>query len=311
MTISRGLLGTALAAVFLVGLVGCTPLGQASVEPGTSATGSLAAPSALSASPSSTAITLRPYQLRMVDSFGSPGPTRTIAATSDCSFLGTDWLRSYCGLTLRSDWRTIIGPIDPFVEPPDGTDSVTWMAALSRAQIEGDTTLCLDAAARFWMSAGSVNQAAPQPGTTYAPICPFAACVGDFRNVATKGSFIGPADGSQTIELLIARGALARIDSGPAASFDPIVACGGAMRRDACNQVFDAVAAVLGSRQAQVGSLLAQVEPISCTTAASPCPPPSRGAWVGGARVAIASAELYFDVIDIDGQVSAVEVPAP
>ena len=264
-----------------------------------------------SPSPSTTAITLRPYQLRVVDSFGSPGPTRTIAAVSDCAFLGTDWLRSYCGLTLRSDWRTIIAPTDPFVEPADGTDSVTWMSALTRAEIEGDTTICLDAAARFWMCAGSVNKAAPQPGATYAPVRPVAACIASFRTYATKGSFIGPADGSHVIELLVDQGALARIDGGPAASFDPIVACGGAMHRDVCNQVFDAVAAVLGSRQSQVGSLLAQAEPISCLTTSSPCPPPSAGTWFGGARVDIAKTEHYFDVVDIAGQITAIEVPAP
>jgi hypothetical protein len=308
MKISPGCVAGLATALLLV--VGCAVNDQPSV-PGTISPRSLASQPVAGPSPSSIPITLRPYQLRLVDSFGSPAPTRTIAAATDCAFLGTDWLRSYCGLTLRSDWRTIIGPTDPFVEPADGTDSVTWLAALSRAQIEGDTTICLDAAARFWMSAGSINQAAPQPGATYVPIRPVAACIGDFHNVATKGSFAGPADGLQTIELLIDPGALARIDGGPAASFDPIVACGGAMRRDLCNEVFDAVAAVLGSRQSQVGSLLAQAEPISCLTASSPCPPPSAGTWAGGARVDIDKTEHYFDVVDIDGQATATEVAGP
>jgi hypothetical protein len=249
--------------------------------------------------------------MRILDSRSSPAPTRTIAAASDCSFLGTEWLRFYCGLTLRSDWRTITGPTDPFVEPPDCTDSVTWMAALTRAEIEGDTTFCLDAASRFWVSAGSINKSAPQPGTTYAPVRPVAVCIADFRNVAVNGSFNGPADGLSVIELLVDRGAVARIDNGPTASFDPIVGCFEPMRRDVCNAVFDAVVGVLGSRQSQVASLVAQAEPISCLTASSPCPPPSSGTWVGGARVAVARVELYFDVVDIGGQVTAVEVPAP
>lgn len=302
-------LRTVLIAGLLVVLAGCAPVSETSQAPGSGPTTSSAAPPA--SSPSSSPITLRSYQLRVLDSRGSPAPTRRIAATSDCAFLGTDWLRSYCGLTLRSDWRTIIGPTDPFVEPADGTDSVTWMAALTRAEIEGDTTFCLDVATRFWVSAGSVNKAAPQPGTTYAPIRPVAACIADFRTVAVKGSFNGPADGLSVIELLVDRGALAGIDNGPAASFDPIVACGEPMRRDVCNQVFDAVAAVLGDRQDQVGSLVAQAEPISCVTASSPCPPPASGTWVGGARVGLDKVELHFDVVDIGGNITAIEVPAP
>ena len=188
-------------------------------------------------SPSSSPIALRPYQLKVLDSRGSPISTKTIATTGDCAFLSTDWLRSFCALTLRSDWRAIIGPTDPFVEPADGTDSVTWMAALARAQIEGDTSLCLDVAARFWMSAGSVNRSAPAPGSTYAPIQPVAACIADFRNVAAKGTFNGPADGMNVIELVVDQGARARIDGGPTASFDPIVGCSEPMNRDVCNEI--------------------------------------------------------------------------
>ncbi len=33
--------------------------------------------------------------------------------------------------------------------------------------------------------------------------------------------------------------------------------------------------------------------------------------WVGGARVGLDQVELYFDVVDIGGQVTAIEVPAP
>ncbi len=301
--LSRAGLGLLVAAL----VVGCAPA-RPSEAPGANASLSLAP---ATSGPSTPPIALRPYQLKLLDSRGSPISTTTIASTGDCAFLSTDWLRSFCGLTLPADWRTIIGPTDPFVEPADGTDSVTWMAALTRAQIEGDTSLCLDVAARFWVSAGSVNKSAPGPGSTYAPVRPVAACIADFRTVAAKGSFNGPADGLDVIEVLVDQDALARIDGGPIASFDPIVGCSEPMSHDACNAIFDAVTAALGTRQAQVRSLVAQAEPISCLTASTPCPPPSAGTWVGGARVNLASSELYFDVVDVGGQVTASEVPKP
>lgn len=308
MTISGRSIKAGLAILVAAVLAGCAPIGTPSVMPSAYPTATLTAPVP---SPSAPPIALRPYQLKVLDSRGSSISSKSIAATSDCDFLSTDWLRSFCGLTLRADWRTIIGPTDPFVEPADGTDSVTWMAALARAQIEGDTSLCLDVAARFWMSAGSVNKSAPEPGSTDAPIRPVAACIADFRNVAAKGSFNGPADGPNVIELAVDPGALARIDGGPTASLDPIVGCSEPMNHDACNAIFDAVAAALGTRQGQVRSLVAQAEPISCLTVSTPCPPPSVGTWVGGARVDLASSGLYFDVVDIRGQVTASEVPKP
>ena len=308
MAILRQSLGASLVLVTAVVIAACAPLGTSSKAPSADASMSLA-PSASNAT--AAPITLRPYQLKVLDSRGSQISTTTIASTGDCAFLSTDWLRSFCALTLRADWRTIIGPTDPFVEPADGTDSVTWMAASTRAQIEGDTSLCLDVASRFWMSAGSVNKSGPEPGSTYAPVRPVAACIADFRNVAAKGSFNGPADGLNVIQLVVDPGALARIDSGPTASFDPIVGCSEPMNRDACNEIFDAVVAALAIRQTQVVSLVAQAEPISCLTASTPCPPPSAGTWVGGARVDLVSSELYFDVVNVDGQVTASEVPKP
>jgi hypothetical protein len=268
-----------------------------------------------SPSPAATAIaspsvsSARPYRLS-VFSGGSPGPTTSIATAADCDALPTEWLRSFCALTLRSDWRAIVAP-DPLARPPNATTSVTWFASMARASIDGDTTLCSDVAMREWVTLGSGLGGAPPPGSTPAPVHPVAACLDYLRSTSAKGTFTITDPGHQdTVQISVDPGAGARAAGGSAPAFDPKLVCGQALTRDVCNQLVDAVTTALGSRQSGVQVLSGYAQPVGCSTSVTPCPPPEGGRWLGGVLVGLGGNEvLAFDVADVGGQVTATEVP--
>lgn len=292
-------------------LAGCaTPLASST---------SLASPTpTATASPGATAspspIADASYRLSVLGSRGSPGPTITISTASDCEPLPSDWLRQVCGLPLRPDWQAIISKADPFGDPTTGTSSPTWWAALERASIDGDTSLCSDVSMQTWISLGSSLGAAPEPGSTPSPIHPIAACIDFLRSTAASGSFQINDEGSGNlpaiVELHVDPDAVAKAAAGSAPAFDPYVACDlRSLTRDLCNQLVAVVTTALGSRQSQVQGLGVRGVPAECLISASPCPSPA-GVFVGSV-IARASdrTEFVFDVANVGGQLEVTEVP--
>jgi hypothetical protein len=239
------------------------------------------------------------------------------STVADCAPLPTDWLKSFCALTLRSDWRAIIAQTDPFAAPPNGYSSVTWLASLARAEIDGDTSICEDVSAREWISADP-RPVAPAPGTTVEPVHPVAACLRDLGIEVARGSFtVTDADNQHSVQLLTASGAAARVRAASPPAFDPGIVCTtapgtsrDALTRDVCNRLIAAVTVALGSRQAEVQALLAYPQPIECIKSGTPCPPPDGGRWLAEVLASTgANKGLAFRVEDVRGQLVVTEVP--
>lgn len=306
--------------VVIAGLALVANLGRPVVaEPTPSAPGS-----SPSAPPSPSAGEDVPYRISVWTLPSSPGPVITIAAPSDCKGLPTDWLVQICSLALRPDWQSIIASTDPFGpfgpgpiggKYPVEIGTPSWWASLARANIDGDTTFCSDASARYWLTFGSGLGGAPEPGSTPAPVHPVAGCLSSFRRTVSHGSFaisdnaILPS--SPELTFFMAPGASARVGLGSAPAFDPAFGCyPGSATRDTCNALLAAVTPVLGDRQGQVDRLGLRGGSFECTTSASPCPPPSGGTWLGNV-VALTgqSTGFAFDVAEIGGQVEVTEVP--
>jgi hypothetical protein len=276
----------------------------ASPSPGSPA----ASPSEATSSPD--AVSTSPYQLLLVASTGSQKPLITVATPADCQPMPTDWLRSFCTLTLRSDWRTIIAPSDPFAPPPNAYSSVTFLASLARAEIDGDTSFCADVTIREFLSA-SPGGSAPAPGATNPPRHPIATCIGSLQATAGAGSFtVTDPDNEQNVKVLVGAGAAPRAAAGSAPAFDPAVACQAPLTRDACEQLIDATTAALGSRTAATQDLIAYAPPVTCGGGTSPCPPPTNGIWLGSVVAGEAGARtLVFDAAEVGGQLKVTEIP--
>lgn len=308
-----------LAAAIVLALVGFVVLwGQtrpiAIAGPGQSA----AASAAPSAAPSAVPFSLRPYRLSLANPNGREfDPPALISTTTDCATMPTVWLKSFCALTLRSDWRAIIAPTDPFGAPPNAYSSVTWLASLARAQIDGDTSICSDASAREWLTAGP-RPVPPAPGTTAQSLAPVASCLLNWKEVAAKGFFtVTDADDQHTVQLVVASGAAARVATASPPAFDPGIVCSTApgngrdsLTRDVCNRLIAAVTLALGTRRAQVQTLIAYPQPIECLKAGSPCPPPDGGTWLAEVLASTGSNKgVAFRVEETAGQLVLTEVP--
>lgn len=266
----------------------------------------------MSPSPSTTppATADRPYTLAL-ETDGSPGPTVTISSPSDCDVLPTDWLQTFCGLTLRPEWSMIIGPYDPLGQPRS-TTSVTWFAAMARATIDGDISLCSDVAMREWITIGSGLGGAPPPGSTPAPTRPTSECLTYLRTTAGKGTFfVTDPNGQANVIISVDPGAAANTASSSPPAFDPKVACEPTMERNTCGRLIDAVTAALGDQQGSVVALGGRSAVLPCSASASPCAAPSGGQWLGSVVVSLTSGSLAFDVADVGGTATAVQVPAP
>ncbi|HLY13906.1 MAG TPA: hypothetical protein VKR24_06115 [Candidatus Limnocylindrales bacterium] len=312
----------ALAAVIALVVLAGFALIASQVRPGISGPSLSPATSASAASPSPSAAADVPYRIRVRTLPGSPGPVITIAAPSDCSALPTDWLDQICSLTLRPDWQSIIASTDPFGPPlgptggktPAEIGTPTWWAALTRANLDGDPTFCSDASARSWVTRGSGLGAAPEPGSTPAPLHPVASCLNAFRRTVSQGSFTLIDSASPlsptVLTFFVAPGASARVGVGSAPAFDPAFGCYPGTTRETCNALLAAVTPVLGDRRAQVERVGVRAGSFECTTSASPCPPPPGGTWLGNV-VALTgdSTGFAFDVAEIGGQVVVTEVP--
>ncbi len=215
-------------------------------------------------------------------------------------------------MTLRPTWQAIIAETDPFGDPTTGVSSPTWWAALERAEIDGDPSLCSDASMETWISAGSHLGGAPEPGSTPSHVHPIAACVGFLQTTAAKGSFqindqVSP---SISIEVNVGSRAAAEAAAGSAPAFDPYVACDlRSLTRDLCNQMIAAATAALGSRQAQVQTLIVRGVPAECLSSASPCPSPD-GGFMGSVFAGPNNNTWFtFDIANVGGQLDVSEVP--
>ena len=318
----RNALNAGFAVVVVLALTaGCTAVPAGSPTAGDSSPSSKPTATSLGSPPPSAApVSLSPYRLSFEGPHQTPGPTVTIETAADCDALPSAWIQSFCSLTLRSDWQAIIGPTDPLVEPPDGSESATWFASLARAEINGDTSICTDVAMRFWLSGGSGLGGAPLPGSTPTPVHPVAICLADLRSMVAQGSVTvdGPPYkisaqewATDTVRVFVDPRAASHVAAGAAPLFDPFVACDLAtLTRATCSQLIDAVTLTLGSRQGQVASLLAFGHPYGCLTSASPCAPPDGGRWLGSVLASSGDKTGFaFDVADVAGQIRVVEVP--
>ncbi|MGH2512289.1 MAG: hypothetical protein ACRDGQ_06350 [Candidatus Limnocylindrales bacterium] len=253
----------------------------------------------------------RPYRLSLVDSNGSASPSLLVSSAADCQSMPTDWLRSFCTLTLQSDWRGILSPTDPFADPPNAYSSVSFLAASGRAEIEGDPTFCADIAMREFISAG-IQGGAPPPGSSPVPLRPIADCLAFLRNTAGAGSFMAnDPDSGQGVRVYVDPGAAAQAAKGSAPAFDPRIVCAKPLPRIDCGELIDAVTAALSSN-GSVTILAGFGQPIECSATPGSCAPPLAGTWLGSVRVGLAGSEdAFYDVARVNGQAVVTEVPAP
>jgi len=227
--------------------------------------------------------------------------------------LPSDWLRRVCALTLRSAWPAIITETDLFNDPATGIGEPTWWAALERAAIDGDTSLCFDVSMRMWISLGSSLGGAPEPGSTPSPIHPVAGCLSFLRSTAAKGSFQinDQGGGPGMVVLFVDPDAVADAMAGTAPAFDPYVVCDvGTLTRDVCDQLIAAVTTALGSRQAVVQEMSIRNVPAECLSAGAPCRTPFAAGFVAGVVAGpLNEGEFAFDVTNVGGQLKVTEVP--
>lgn len=315
---SAWVLVAALAIVIVAGFVAISNLArpgvaQPSPSPEASAGSSTASPSAAA---------YMPYRVSVQTLPGSPGPTTTISRPSDCNAMPSDWLLQICALTLRPDWQSIIASTDPLGPKISGGSSpahvgtASWWAALARATIDGDTSLCTDASMRWWITLGSSQGAAPEPGSSPEPIQPVATCLDSFRSTVEEGSFTitdaGLLTKPSTVTFFVRTGATALLAPGAAPIFDPEFGCDpGILTRNTCNELLLAATASLEpDRQDQVYALAMRGGSFECLSTPSPCPPPPGGTWLGNvvARTSLTSG-FAFDVAFVAGEIVTTEVP--
>lgn len=243
----------------------------------------------------------------------------TIATTRDCAFLPSAWLRSFCELTLRSSWRAIIGPFDPFGAPGSSASetrfTASWYAAMARAGIDGDVSFCTDVSIREWITFGYSLGAAPQAGATPMPHHPAAECLAWLRQTAARGILnttdMSPNHGA-SVDIPVSADAAANAAAGVDPAFDPPLVCDPGLTRQVCTEMIDAVTPQISSRASSIASLRVLATPISCLGRVS-CPPALTGRWLGGVTVAISGSRmpLAYDVRDVGGVVTTEETAYP
>ncbi len=314
----RTLLG--LAAILVVVVVIATL--QQAAQRGTP-TGTARQPASPPGSPAaSVPSALRPYRLRVTEVSSSPSPRRTVGpflairVPADCDPVPTTWLRSFCQLTLRGDWRAIVAPTDPFGGPAASSQrpvvwTVSWYATMARAALDGDTSFCTDVSIREWITFGYHLGAAPQPGASPSAHHPVAVCLAWLRTeaAATLIPISDPSSPGIEADLAVDPAAAAHAAIGTPPAFDPPLVCDPSLTRDTCTRLIDAVAPLVSSRA--VEGLRGVAVPPSCTLART-CPPLTSGTWLGGVLVGlVGGTTLAFDARDVSGVVTAVQVAYP
>ena len=117
---------------------------------------------------------------------------------------------------------------------------------------------------------------------------------------------------------MVSSNAATRAAQGVAPSFDPGGVCT-LPTRSLCDAVSAATASVLGDRTSAIDELDVTAQVVGCPGYASdaptpaPCPPPSGGTWIGGVIAggggALPHVVVAFDIGEVGGQISLVEVP--
>ncbi len=260
-----------------------------------------------SSAPPPTAAALKPY--RVIDS-KAPGGSRLISSPADCEPLPSDWLRQLCSLVLRPTWQSIVAPTDP------SPGSASWYAALARAEIDGDLSICEDIRMRTWMSIAPQG-GAPAPGTTTPPRHPIQDCRQDLAHPPKPGT-VDITDPTQSF----ASSLIFTFDPPvmvvpPPPSTDPTVACQTmgnppTIEAPACQQILDAVLGQLGSDATVLVGISIRPTAIPCDAAGTACPPPPGGTLIGSALAGLGPGRtLTFNAWDVGGQVVLVPVADP
>jgi hypothetical protein len=316
---SRSSLAPALAAIAVVVLVaGVAVVGGSLRTSGPSATasgsvsGSAAAspassssPTALSASasggvltpgtsPSSSGRVFAPYH---IESSGD----HLISTPADCAFLSTEWLRTFCGLALRPSWSQIVADTDP------QTTSASWFAALARAQMDGDLTICEDVRMRTWVTAAAHLGGAPGPSATQPPLRPIAGCQAIFEHPVSPGrqSIDDPTAPALHPASVVLTYPTPVVTPATPPQLDPAILCDFGGPALTCQRVVDAVLArpdapsITGIRFAASNG--------ACPSGAA-CPVPST---LGVAAIGYGSQTRWFNVRDTHQGLAFDEVAGP
>jgi hypothetical protein len=239
---------------------------------------------------------LAPYRLA---GFPAPNTIRLIRTAADCAPLATVTARVSCELVLRSDWRAILTPVDPL------PDSRTFRAAMSRAVLDGDLSLCDDVAMKTWLSQPTPS-AAPPADLVRDTAGPVASCRAFLWTQETLGSL-------DPVQIDRRPGAAA-----PMPAADPAVACGWAVGeapfpRESCTATANAVLSHYGYPSA--------VTLIHVLTGRGPCDsgiaicavPPTDGTFLGTVVVGLSgNRHNVFDAWQVGSTVALLPVdPLP
>ena len=204
-----------------------------------------------------------PYRLA---GFPAPNRVRLVTTPADCAPLATAGARQSCELVLHADWRSIAAPTDPL-------NTITWRAAMTRAALNGDTSICDDIRMKTWLSFPTTG-AAPPPDAISSSVGPTASCRQFLWTEATLGSM-------DSVQIDRRPGAAA-----PLPTPDPQEACWWSFHNapfplTTCTAM---VAAVLQRYPAPspvtVISAATTTKPCANGTAACPVPPPT-GTFLG------------------------------
>lgn len=257
-----------LVAAALLAACGVTPL----PTPATPALSATPSPSPASPSP----VPTKPYHLAL------GAQDRVIRSATDCAFLPSAWLRDFCALTLRADWHSVATDGDPRFR------SASWYGAMSRAEMDGDLSICDDVRMRTWLSLPTMGG---PPGATPAPrVGPIAEC----RHALTKP----PRPGSITIEdrsapltepvSVTLKFQAPTIDPLPPPSFDPSVICAFSgefpMSATTCSLILAAVQASAELNAASITVVGVRPSLLLCAPLAA-CDEPAEAAPLGSAVV--------------------------
>ena len=291
-----------LSVALLVGACGSS-LVQTSPSPASQDLGSTASPTTSPRPPAT-----KPYHLLL------GGRDRVIRSPADCAPLPSAWLRDYCALTLRGDWRVIATDSDPQIR------SASWYAAITRAEIDGDLSLCDDVRMRTWLSLPTMG-GAPVPGATPAPrIGPIAKCRHELATPTRPGEIdiedeSAPPRAPLSVTITFPPPTIAAL---PSPTFDPSVICGfnGMVPMSA-----KICAAILVAIQRSSDLSSASILGVSVRPSLTPCDPPSpcdmpaTGTPLGSATIGYGSDRaVYVNAWSVDGRVALTEVtrlPSP
>ena len=256
------------------------------------------------AAASPTPVPSKPYHLAF------KGVDHLIRERVDCAFLVSPWLHGFCLGTLLADWQAIAIDEDPTPQ------SDTWSAAMARAQMDGDLSICDDVRMRTWMSAPTMG-GAPQPGASATPGAgPIAECRRDLSNPPRPG-VIAIEDPTAKPKAPISVTVVyppPTFPVMPARAFVPAVICPLLPYENpsaaACAQVVDALAKSPDLGPASITIVGVHSELLGCAPAL-PCPTwPPDGVGLHSVVVGYADGRtLQFNAVTTGGRIVFVEIP--